>query len=83
MKQSLKLDKKLPDPEKIGNSGSFFKNPIISTIKLNTIKKKYPEIVYYKVSSKEVKIAAGWLIDKAGWKGKKYEKIMVFIKTKL
>ena len=62
--------KKLPDPEQIGNSGSFFKNPIISTSKLNSIKKKYPEIVYYEVSPSEMKIAAGWLIDKAGWKGK-------------
>lgn len=61
---------KLPDPEKIGNSGSFFKNPIISTSKLNKIKKRYPEIVYYEVNSSEMKIAAGWLIDKAGWKGK-------------
>jgi len=65
--------RKLPNPKKIGNSGSFFKNPIISNEKLKAIKINYPEIVHYKISEKEVKIAAGWLIDKAGWKGKTFE----------
>ena len=64
--------RKLPDPNKIGNSGSFFKNPIIPTEKLNVIKKKFPEIVYYPIGENKVKIAAGWLIDKAGWKGKTF-----------
>lgn len=64
--------RKLPDPKKIGNSGSFFKNPIIANEKLEAIKINYPEIVYYKISEKEVKIAAGWLIDRAGWKGKTF-----------
>ncbi len=61
---------KLPDPKEIGNGGSFFKNPIISFQLLNKIIKKYPEIVHYKINENQTKIAAGWLIEKAGWKGK-------------
>ena len=64
---------KLPDPKEIGNCGSFFKNPIITLNKLNIIRKKYPEIVNYPINNKEVKIAAGWLIDKAGWKGRTFK----------
>ena len=64
-------EKKLPDPKKIGNSGSFFKNPIISNQLLDKIIKKYPKIVHYKINKNKTKIAAGWLIEKAGWKGKR------------
>ena len=63
---------KLPDPKKIGNSGSFFKNPIISLNQLELIKKKYPNVVNYEINENEFKIAAGWLIERAGWKGKKF-----------
>ncbi len=63
---------KLPDPNKIGNCGSFFKNPIIEKNQLKIIQKKYPNIVYYKINESKVKIAAGWLIEKAGWKGKTF-----------
>ena len=63
---------KLPNPKEIGNCGSFFKNPVIDQRKLEEIKKNYPEIIYYPVSKTHVKIAAGWLIDKAGWKGKTF-----------
>ena len=62
---------KLPDPKKIGNSGSFFKNPIVSLNQLEFIKQKYPNIVNYEINGNEFKIAAGWLIERAGWKGKK------------
>ena len=60
---------KLPDPKVLGNSGSFFKNPVIETTKFEELKKEFPEIVGYKVSETETKIAAGWLIDNAGLKG--------------
>ena len=63
---------KLPDPKIIGNSGSFFKNPIVSLNQLEFIKKKYPNVVNYKINENEFKIAAGWMIERAGWKGKKF-----------
>ncbi|HAD96942.1 MAG TPA: UDP-N-acetylenolpyruvoylglucosamine reductase [Cryomorphaceae bacterium] len=60
---------KLPNPKEIGNSGSFFKNPVVSAAQVEELKKTYPDLVAYPVSEKEVKLAAGWLIEKAGWKG--------------
>lgn len=62
---------KLPDPTSIGNSGSFFKNPIISADEFKRIESIFPDIVYYPVQSGQIKLAAGWLIEKCGWKGKK------------
>ena len=61
--------KKLPDPNKIGNCGSFFKNPIISSAHFKNLKKDFPKIVSYQVSKYKFKIAAGWLIENAGLKG--------------
>ena len=61
--------KKLPDPNKIGNCGSFFKNPIISSAHFKNLKKYFPKIVSYQVSKYKFKIAAGWLIENAGLKG--------------
>ena len=60
---------KLPNPKEIGNAGSFFKNPIIQQDQFKELKTKFPEIVSYPVNEKQVKLAAGWLIEKAGWKG--------------
>src|SRR5690606_10285995 len=57
---------KLPDPNEIGNSGSFFKNPIISRAIFAKIQQHYPEMPFYEVSENEIKIPAGWLIETAG-----------------
>ena len=62
---------KLPDPEKIGNSGSFFKNPIVTQKKLLALKKEFPEIPYYEESKNRFKLPAGWLIENIGYKGKR------------
>jgi len=60
---------KLPDPAVIGNAGSFFKNPEISAFQFEELKKKYPGIVGYPLPGNGMKLAAGWLIEQAGWKG--------------
>lgn len=60
---------KLPDPLKIGNAGSFFKNPLVSAEKFELLKKEFPEIVGYKNPDTQTKLAAGWLIEHCGWKG--------------
>ena len=60
---------KLPDPKVIGNCGSFFKNPIISLKKFESIEKKFPEIINYKTKDGKIKIAAAWMIESCGWKG--------------
>jgi UDP-N-acetylmuramate dehydrogenase len=61
---------KLPDPSTIGNAGSFFKNPVISQTEFAPIQAKFPEIVNYPAGDSYVKLAAGWLIEQCGWKGK-------------
>lgn len=60
---------KLPDPKKLGNSGSFFKNPIISKKKCEELQEIYPEMPFYHIDENAVKVPAGWLIDRAGLKG--------------
>ncbi|QJD95501.1 UDP-N-acetylmuramate dehydrogenase [Mucilaginibacter robiniae] len=61
---------KLPDPSTIGNSGSFFKNPIISAQQFEAVQQNYPTIPHYPGNNGGVKLAAGWLIEQCGWKGK-------------
>lgn len=68
---------KLPDPKQLGNAGSFFKNPIITQELLKFIQEKHPSIPFYKSDNQLVKVPAGWLIEKAGWKGKRFNHVGV------
>ena len=61
---------KLPDPSTIGNAGSFFKNPIISAAEFERVQASFPEVVHYPAANGQIKLAAGWLIEQCGWKGK-------------
>ena len=63
---------KLPDPKEIGNSGSFFKNPVISKALFNILQKEYPTIPSYPISEETIKVPAGWLIEQSGFKGKRF-----------
>ncbi|MCL4144792.1 UNVERIFIED_CONTAM: hypothetical protein GTU68_043525 [Idotea baltica] len=64
---------KLPDPKEIGNSGSFFKNPIVSAEQFNKLQENFPNVPSYKISEQEIKVPAGWLIETAGFKGKRFK----------
>ena len=63
---------KLPDPKELGNSGSFFKNPIISKEAFDLVYHKHPGMPHYIISETEVKVPAGWLIEQSGFKGKRF-----------
>ena len=65
--------RKLPDPKKIGNAGSFFKNPVVKKDKLEWIKKYFNDVPSYKLDDKNYKIPAAWLIESAGLKGKELD----------
>jgi UDP-N-acetylmuramate dehydrogenase len=62
---------KLPDPYKLGNAGSFFKNPVIPLSQYEKLKADYPDIPGYKADAGQMKVPAGWLIEKSGWKGRR------------
>ncbi len=62
---------KLPDPAKLPNAGSFFKNPVVSAQQHAQLKQRFPELVSYPQDDSSVKLAAGWLIEQAGWKGRR------------
>lgn len=74
---------KLPDPAKIGNSGSFFKNPVISESAFAELQVAYPQVPHYPQSDGQVKVPAGWLIEQAGWKGKRIDNYGVHAKQAL
>jgi len=61
---------KLPDPSTIGNAGSFFKNPVIEKYEFANVIANHPDVVHYPAANDRVKLAAGWLIEQCGWKGK-------------
>lgn len=74
---------KLPDPEVIGNAGSFFKNPEVAKSVYQKLQTNFPDIPNYTVDDNTEKIPAGWLIEKAGWKGKTFENFGVHKKQAL
>ena len=74
---------KLPDPKQYPNVGSFFKNPVISQSEFDQIAQQFPNLPHYPQANQQVKIAAGWLIDQAGWKGQKLGMVGMFHKQAL
>lgn len=76
-------ESKLPNPEEIPNTGSFFKNPVVSKARFNSLKLKYENLPNYPINSDLVKIPAGWLIEKTGWKGRKEGNVGVHDKQAL
>ena len=74
---------KLPDPARIGNAGSFFKNHTVTTEQCADIIARDPRVVHYRMDDGSVKLAAGWLIDSCGWKGKSVGQAGVYEKQAL
>jgi UDP-N-acetylmuramate dehydrogenase len=74
---------KLPDPQVVGNAGSFFKNPVVSSFQANVLLDIYPKMPHYQIDDELVKIPAGWLIETAGWKGKSIGNVAVHDKQAL
>lgn len=74
---------KLPDPKVLGNAGSFFMNPVVSTHKYNQLAQQYVGMPHYTIDSEYEKILAGWLIEQCGWKGKALGKAAVHNKQAL
>lgn len=74
---------KLPDPKDYPNVGSFFKNPVVTSQVFARISHEFPHLPHYPQASGQVKLAAGWLIDQAGWKGKQLGKVGMFHKQAL
>ena len=74
---------KLPDPQVIGNAGSFFKNPTVSVEQCADIIERDPKVVHYRLADGSIKLAAGWLIDSCGWRGKSVGQAGVYEKQAL
>ncbi len=76
-------ESKLPDPKEFGNAGSFFMNPIIKKEQLETLQVSYPDIPFYLLENNQVKVPAGWLIEQAGLKGKRFGNVGIHTKQAL
>ncbi len=74
---------KLPDPAQVGNAGSFFKNPVVSEVQCRDIIGRDPAVVHYPLPDGRIKLAAGWMIDACGWKGKTVGRAGVYEKQAL
>lgn len=76
-------ESKLPDPQVMGNAGSFFMNPIVPRAVMEHIREVYPQMPFYEVDTERVKIPAGWMIEQCGWKGRALGRVAVHDKQAL
>ena len=76
-------DEKLPDPNVLGNAGSFFMNPVVGKQQLEQFQKEYTHVPFYEIDEERVKIPAAWLIEQCGWKGKILGTVGVYSKQPL
>lgn len=76
-------DSKLPNPKRIGSAGSFFKNPVVTVSEKEALVKKFPQLVCFDVDEDHVKLAAGWLIEQCGWRGRALGPVGVYEKQSL
>jgi UDP-N-acetylmuramate dehydrogenase len=76
-------NEKLPDPNEIGNAGSFFMNPVVLQEQYEKLKQEYPSIPAYSATDNQVKLSAGWLIDQCGLKGKRFDTVGIYEKQAL
>ncbi len=76
-------NKKIPDPDSLKNAGSFFKNPVVKKKTADKLRQQYKDMPYYPQTGNKVKLAAGWLIEQCGWKGKRIGDVGVYDKQAL